>query len=198
MYILLKASASLLDNSPICKPFQTSFPFAGILSDIPQVKPNHLFTIGMVLSGIASVVCPLLPGNMALLSAYGVIYTIGTATWASLRTVVMGKTIQYWSRDRDSVGFAVSQRDFYLSSFSGVIWDWIHHWWHGNQSNVSRSGGDHWPAHRGISVPSHGFISSYICHVRLCDDNGRHAGRFPPFIGDVGKHQEKQLDMVVG
>ena len=45
----------------------------------------------MILSGIVTVVCPLLPGNMAFLSAYVLFYTIGTATWASLRTVVIGK-----------------------------------------------------------------------------------------------------------
>ena len=63
----------------------------GIISDMPQVRPNHLFTAGMIISGISTVACPLIPGNMALLSAYGVLYTIGSATWASLRTVVMGK-----------------------------------------------------------------------------------------------------------
>ena len=72
-------------------------PFSGIISDIPHVKPNHLFTSGMILSGIATVVCPLISGDMIILSVYGVIYTIGSATWASLRTVVMGNQIfNYW------------------------------------------------------------------------------------------------------
>ena len=63
---------------------------SGIVSDMPKVTSNHLLTAGMILSGISTVVCPFMPGKLAILGGYTFFYTTGVATWASLRTVVMG------------------------------------------------------------------------------------------------------------